>query len=206
MPDDETTNRIYQRATSGRRSFSQRRRLLAAVAVLAAAGIAGGLSLTLGGGGGTSGTGPSGGPHPGGPGGGMALAPWSLSPNVSNGQLTSIDVSLRSVRPDTTLEFKVVHTDASQPTAADSAPSQVVFDQQVTPTVYNSTMQDATHSSWSGTLNPSDWTGGCQAGLYRIEYTFGPDTDSGSTNWFACTGIAGPTGSTGPTGSSTPTG
>lgn len=191
MPDDETTKRIYERATTGRRNVVTRRTLIAAIAVLAAAGIAGGLTATLGGSGGTPAVtdGTVIGPHPGGPGGGMALAPFSLSPNVSNGELTSLEVTLRSTRSDNTLDVKVVRQDGSQ----------VVFSEQVTPTVYDSSMQDATHASWSETLNPSDWSGGCQAGLYRIEYAFGPDTDTGATNWFACTGIVGPTGSNGPT-------
>ena len=193
MPDDETTQRIYQRATSGRRHLVTRRRLVAVAAVLAAAGIAGGLTATLGGGGvrGET-TGPSsGGPRPGGPGGGMSLAPVTMDSNVSGGELTSIDLTLRSVHPDTTLDVKVVHSDASNAADADNASSQVVFDEQESPTVNDTTMEDATHATWSGTLRPSDWTGGCQAGLYRIEYTFGPEADSGSTDWFGCTGLSG---------------
>lgn len=188
VPDDDTTQRIYQQATSGRRRLMTRPRLVAAVAVLAAAGIAGGLTLTLGGGGKTSGS-IQPGLHPGGPGGGMALAPFSLTPHTSSGELSSIDVTLRSTRSDNTLEVKVV--DAS---------NHVVYSEQVTPTVSDSSMQDATHASWTGSLTPGDWTGGCQAGLYRVEYTFGPDTDSGATDWFRCTGIVGPTGASGPTG------
>ena len=59
------------------------------------------------------------------------------------------------------------------------------------PTVLETTMQDATHATWSGTLTPSDWDGGCQNALYRIEYAFGPDGDSGVTDWFRCSGPAG---------------
>ena len=110
----------------------------------------------------------------------MALAPVTMDTNVSNGELTSIDLTLRSVHPDTTLDVKVVSSDGP-----------VVFDEQESPTVLDSTMQDATHATWSGALTPSDWSGGCQAGLYRIEYTFGPDADSGSTDGFRCTGLAG---------------
>jgi hypothetical protein len=189
MPDDDTTKRVYENATKGERRPVQRRRLVIAIAVLALAGIAVVLGVTLGGSKQTAGTPTN--PHPGGPGGVMALAPFSLTPHVTNGELTSLDVTLRSTRSDNTLEVKVVRQDGSQ----------VVFTEQVTPTVYDSAMQDATHASWSGTLTPSDWTGGCQSGLYRIEYAFGPDEDTGATDWFRCTGIAGPTGATGPTGS-----
>jgi hypothetical protein len=186
MPDDKTTQRIYERATSGRRHLVTPRRLVAIVAVFAAAGIAGGLSLTLGGSDGASGpTGTVTGP-PGGPGGGMALAPVTMDTNYSDGVLTSIDLTLRSVHSDTTLDVKVVRSDAAQPADADNASSKVVFDEQESPTVYDTTMQDATHATWSGTLTPSDWSGACQAGLYRIEYSFGPEADSGSTDWFRC--------------------
>ena len=187
MPDDETTQRIYERATTGRRNLATRRVLVGAVALLAAGGIAGGLSATLGGsGGGPAGTVyPPG--HPGGPGGGMALAPVTLDTNYSDGRLASVDVTLRSVRPDRTLDVQVVHSDASQPADADTGSTQAVFDEHESPTVYDTTMQDATHATWSGTLTPSDWSGGCQTGLYRIEYSFGPEADSGSTDSFSCT-------------------
>lgn len=176
MPNEQTTQRVYERATSGRRSLGTRRNLVAVVAVLAAAAIAGVLSLTLGGSGAKTSTGPTGGPHPGGPGGGMALAPVTMNTNYDNGALASIDLTLRSTQPDTTLEVKVVRSDGT-----------VVFDEQESPTVYDSAMQDATHSSWTGTLKPSDWSGGCQSGTYRIDYSFGPTDDSGSTDSFGCT-------------------
>jgi hypothetical protein len=191
MPDEETTQRIYERATSGRRHVVTRRRVIAAVAVLAAAGIAGGLSATLGGGGSSPADTVVTGPHPGGPGGGMALAPVTMDTNYDNGELTSIDLTLRSVHPETTLDVKVVRSDAAQATDAGNASSQVVFDEQESPTVLDTTMQDATHATWSGTLTPSDWSGGCQTGLYRIEYSFGPEADSGSTDWFRCSQPAG---------------
>ena len=187
MPDEKTTQRTYERATSGKRRTVTQRRLVIAVAVLALAGVAAVLGVTLGGGGsktivpGLHGPGPH-------PGGGMALAPFTLTPHVANSELTSLDVTLRSTHPDNTLDVKVVRQYGSQ----------VVFSEQVTPTVYDSSMQDATHASWSGTLNPSDWSGGCQTGLYRVEYAFASYTDA--TDWFRCTGVVGPTGSTRPTG------
>lgn len=187
MPDDETTQKIYENATSGKRRPATRRRVVIAVAVLALAVIAAVLGVMLSGGGNKIQTGPV---HPGGPGGGMALAPFSLTPHVASGELASLDVTLRSTRPDNTLDVKVVRQDGSE----------VVFTEQVAPTVYDSAMQDATHASWSGTLTPSEWTGGCQSGLYRIEYAFGPDSDTGTTDWFACTGLSDSTGATGSSG------
>src|SRR5947209_9192872 len=125
MPDEATTQRPYEGATSGRRRAVTRRGLVVVVAVFAVAGIAAALGLTLGGGGSHGSI--QHGPHPLGPGGGMALAPVSMDTHVGNGELTSIDLTLRSVAPANTLDLKVVRSDASQPADADSAPSHTVF-------------------------------------------------------------------------------
>ncbi len=188
-PDAATAKRAYARATSrgGPRQIVTRRRLVPAVALLAAAGIAGGLSATLGGGGGAAGSRPT---LPGvGGHGGMALNPMTVDFSAANGEFTSIDLTLRSVTASPTLEVKVVRSDASQVPEANNAPSQVVFDEQVSPTVTPSTMQDVTQSTWSGTLTPSDWNGGCQNALYRIEYAF-DGSYTGETAWFQCSGPA----------------
>lgn len=190
-PDNATAQRIYAHATSGRRRPATKRRLVVVLAVLAAAGIAVGLGVTLGGSGGNGhprAIEP--GPHPVPPGGGMALNPVTMDSKVSDGELASIDLTLRSVHPDTTLDVKVVRSDAAQASDADNTSTQVVFDERVTPEVaIDTTIQDATHATWSGTLVPTDWNGGCQTGLYRIEYAFGPTADSGSTDWFRCSGL-----------------
>ena len=188
LPDEATAQRIYRRATSGRRHVVTRRRLVAAVAALAAAGIAGGLSATLGGGASKTPTGP--GPGGGGPATGMSLNPLSVDFAASGHEFTSIDVSVLSPTAETTLRLRVVRSDAAQVSEADSAPSEVVFDEQVSMTVVESDVQDATHSTWSGRLTPSEWTGGCQQALYRIEYDFGTDDSSGSSGWFQCKGPA----------------
>jgi hypothetical protein len=52
---------------------------------------------------------------------------------------------------------------------------------------------DGTLSTWSGTLTPSDWHGGCQDALYWVESTVFPAGSStpwggGYTAWFRCSG------------------
>jgi hypothetical protein len=228
MPDDETTQRTYERATSGRRRLATRPRLVAAVAVIAAAGIAGGITATLGGGGSK---GAQNQPKLPGPGEFMRLNPLTADFTASGGEYTSIAVTLRAVTPATTLHLTVVRSDATQLSEADGAGNTVVFDEQVSPTLLDSAGQDATQSEWSGTLTPSDWTGGCQQAFYRIDWAFGEDGGSSTSGWFQCsgpdvdaanpflfgpapggdipvgvTGDSGPTGWSGPTGATNPSG
>ena len=193
VPDEETTQRIYERATSGRRRMAGRGRLVAVVAVVAVAGIAGGLTAALNGGGSKpSATGgpTGGGPAGGGPAGKISLNPLTTDFSASGNEYTSIDVSLLSMAGDQTLTVRVVRSDASQVADADSAANEVVFDEQVSMTLDDSNPEDGPYSTWSGTLTPSEWTGGCQQALYRIEYDFGTEETSGSSGWFQCSGSA----------------
>ncbi len=212
MPDDETKQRTYERATSGRRRIVTRRRLVAVGAVVAAAGIAGGLSMTLGGGGGSKPPVTNG---PNRPGGFMPLVPLSLTFNRDGQTLTSIDARANNTRyPSATLALEVQHSDAS------GSNIQSVFDETVAMTSTGSTGQDVTVSNWSGSLSPSDWNGGCQDGIYRVRtavYAAGtslahPFTSGNASHfasgWFTCSGASaqGPTGATGTTGAAGPTG
>ena len=183
MPDEETTQRIYQRATSGRRHVMGRRRLVAAVAVIAAAGIAGGLTATLGGGGYKHHDPAAAGP---GPSNKISLNPLTTEFTASGDEYTSIDVSLLSPTSETTLNIGVVRSEASDVAEADSAPYEVVFGEQVAMT--DGSNPEDTYTTWSGTLTPSEWTGGCQQGLYRIDYDFGTEDTAGSSGWFQCSG------------------
>ena len=186
LPDDITTKQIYERATSGRRRPVTRRRLVAAVAVIAAAGIAGGVTATLGGGGSKF---PAVAAAPDGKPGAsrkLMLNPLTTEFTASGDEYTAIDTSLLSIYSDTTLEVRVVRSDASDVSGADNAPYEVVFDEQV-PMTDGSNPED-TFTTWSGTLTPSEWTGGCQQGLYRIDYDFGTEDTAGSSGWFQCSG------------------
>ena len=187
MPDEETTQRTYERATSGRRHHVTRRLLVAVVAVLAAAGLAVGLDATLGGGSHhpalTNPGGPAGGP---GSAGKISLNPLTTDFTASGGEYTSIDVSLLSPTSEPTLNLRVVRSDASNVADAETAPSEAVFYEQVSMT--DGSNPEDTFTRWSGTLKPSEWTGGCQQALYRIVYDFGTDETWGSSGWFQCSG------------------
>ena len=185
VPNEETTQRIYERATSGRRRLVTRNRLVAVAAVIALAGIAGGLSLTLGGG-----SSPKPwviGPAGGGPSGKISLNPLSTEFTAGDNAYSSIDVSLLSIDNATALELRVVRSDASDVADADSAASTVVFDDQVSMND-DGNPEDGSYTTWSGTLTPSEWNGGCQQALYRIEYHFGDSDLYGSSGWFQCSG------------------
>lgn len=191
VPDEDTTQRVYERATTGRRRFVTRRTLIAVVAVLAAAGIAGGLTVALSGSGSKSPTESSaaGGPGPGA--GGISkigLNPLSTNFTADGNQYTAIDVSLLSMAGDQPVTVRVVRSSASDVADADTASNDVVFEEHVATTTDNSNPEDGSLSTWSGTLKPSEWTGGCQEALYRIEYTFGSSGIDSSSAWFQCSG------------------
>ena len=187
MPDAETTQRIYERATSGRRHLVTKRRLIAVLAVLALAAITGGLSLTLGGG-----SSPKPwviGPAGGGPASKISLNPLTTDFTADGNEYTSIDASLLSIDNATTLELRVVRSDASDVADADSAANTIVFDEQVSMND-DGNPEDGPYTTWSGTFTPSEWNGGCQQALYRIEYHFGDSDLYGSSGWFQCSGPA----------------
>jgi hypothetical protein len=183
VPDDQTTQQIYERATSGRRRLATRNRLVAVAAVLALAGLAGGLTAAFTGGGS---------PKPwkiesaaGGASGKLMLNPLSTTFTADGNEYSAIDVSLLSMTA-TSLEVRVVRSDAADVADADSAPNSVVFDEQGVTT--DSSNPEDTYTTWSGTLTPSEWNGGCQQALYRIEYHFGDSDLYGSSGWFQCSG------------------
>ena len=186
MPDEETTQRIYERSTSGRRRLVTRNRLVAVAAVLALAGIAGGLTATLGGGSKAPGTGGA----AGGPGTGISLNPLTTDFTANGNEYSRIDVTLLSPTGESTLNLRVVRSDASNVADADTAANEVVFDEHVAMTPVDTGVPDAAQSTWSGALTPSDWTGGCQQALYRIEYDFGSADTSSWSGWFQCSGPA----------------
>ncbi|MDX6481188.1 MAG: hypothetical protein QOG85_1698 [Gaiellaceae bacterium] len=185
MPDEETTQRIYERATSGRRRLATRNRLVAVAAVMALAGLAAGLSLTLGGG-----SSPKPwviGPAGGGPAGKISLNPLTTEFTADGNAYSSIDASLLSIDNATAVELRVVRSDAADVADADSAASTVVFDDQAS-MADDGNPEDGSYTTWSGTLTPNEWDGGCQQALYRIEYHIGDSDLYGSSGWFQCSG------------------
>jgi hypothetical protein len=219
-PDDETRRRIYAYATGGGSKSSARHpgwgtthlrfpatprlrwRLALSGAVLVCAAVGAVITTNIIGRSGGSSlprigarTQPSGASR-----GLPGFLPLQVAFTRSGQTLTSIAVSVKSSTADATLQLQVLHSDASQPQQAtnDPAQSQVVFRQQMPLTNTGSTAADGSLSEWSGALSPSDWTGGCEAGLYTIKADVVPSGSSfdnppaGSSNaetaWFSCTG------------------
>jgi hypothetical protein len=187
--DEDTAHRIYSRATSGRRRLPRRRLVLAIAAVAAAGGIVGGISATLDGGSGKTSVGV--------PGGGRNLVYRYQSEQFSGSghSVTSIGMTIRASIADATLQVQVFRSDTLQqpPPSPDNAGSRLVFQEQVPMTNLASAEPDGTLSTWSGTLSPSAWDGGCQNALYRIQTTVYPAGSStewgdGYTAWFQCSG------------------
>lgn len=118
---------------------------------------------------------------------------------VHNGaSLSSIAVTLNPNVANASVQIEIVHTNATSADAyAGKAQTQVVFQKDVSTSAVASS---ANESGWSGTLNPSLWTGGCQSGLYQIQYlaippgrtfanaTAQPGSEYGASEWFSCGG------------------
>jgi hypothetical protein len=216
FPDDATARRIYFRAKAEPRRVVTRGRVALAVAVLAAAGTVVALGTTPGrrAGAPTVRSGPTGSTAPGGAGPTDGNNPPTVHFTASGNEYTSIDLTIRSSTPEAIGRVLVFRSDASDAHKADNAPDHVVFREQVSVTSVKPTAVDPTQSTWSGTLTPSEWAGGCQHALYRITFDFGyppRNLDAGGwTGWFQCKGpevdpanpfpAQGPTGQLGPTG------
>ena len=111
----------------------------------------------------------------------------------ANGQLTSIDVTVRAATLGGTAQVQVVRGPIEgQETAS---PSQVVFQEQVPMTDISSPPNASPGavplSSWSGTLSPTTWNGGCQGGPYELTVTVSPavnPTTGGTSGEYAESG------------------
>jgi hypothetical protein len=139
---------------------------------------------------------------------------WVNVNRGSDGTLQSVDVRVHSYSANDTVELKVVH---STPGGGDT----VVYTTQVTtgtsasscptgptghsgPTGRTGPIVECGNlgSSWTGTLVPSDWTGGCDS---SGDYWISSGTVKSQT--FTCDASqAGPTGQVGPTANNGPTG
>lgn len=231
-PDEETMQRAYAYATSGASSgWQQSLRLLpvhplrlrfalpAAAAICAAVvgaviftGALGGSGthpatygsggLSLGGGSGSkagsSGSNPPAkrGARP------MGFTPITLNATRSGQTITSIAVTLNSSVADATLQLQVLRGD---PYGPDSG-RHVVFQEQVPmsniASPANGPPGTVALSTWSGTLSPSDWEGGCQDALYTVAFATVPvgssfdnppsGSNSGWSRWFNCSGGSNP--------------
>jgi hypothetical protein len=116
----------------------------------------------------------------------------------SGGALSSIAVTLTPNVANASIQVRVVHSDATSYAEAYAGSAQVVFQEQVSTTTPPAS--SSAFSTWSGTLSPSDWNGGCQSGLYQIKWvavqpgtsfanaSAAPGNEVGASEWFSCTG------------------
>jgi hypothetical protein len=98
--------------------------------------------------------------------------------------ITSIDVTVNSSSRDATMQLQVLR---GNPYGPDSG-RKVVFQKQVPMTDIASPAAGPTGtvalSTWSGTLSPSDWNGGCQNALYAVKAQGQGMTTL--SQWFSC--------------------
>jgi len=202
-PDEESVRRAYAYATSQPRAAGPRlslsrvsplrlRVVLPAAAAICAAAVALIATGTLAGGGATHTPRPT--VHGDqSPGGGLQISYFH-----SGGALSSIAVTLNPNVANASVQLQVVHSEATSYAEAYAGSTQVVFQKQVSTTTPSAS--SSALSTWSGTLSPSDWSGGCQSGLYQIKWVaVGPGTsfanaasepgnEVGASEWFSCTG------------------
>ena len=85
----------------------------------------------------------------------------SVKYNRSGKELKSVHVTVNPTFPNAKIEIQVLHIgDTSTSTAGET----IVFKKQVSA----KNIPAGTASTWSGTLAPTDWNGGCKAGIYWI--------------------------------------
>ena len=111
--------------------------------------------------------------------------------------VTAIDLAVNSPTSDASLQVQVLRSNATQPLQAmqeSRTDQQVVYQERVSMTNL-APPADAipgvtSLATWSGTLSPSDWTGGCQNSLYTVEISItakdGTPVRSGNSKWFTC--------------------
>jgi len=155
LPDDATAQRLYAQATSERRLL--RGRFVIVIALVVTAAIAGVLSTALD----SQTTHPARGQTTQQVGGHLRLFVPVTDVNItrSGHAVTSISFTVRDANiPDAMLAIQVLKKDDGQ----------IVFEERVPMMNTGSTDPDTPVSVWSGTLSPSDWTGGCQDAEYMI--------------------------------------
>jgi hypothetical protein len=158
LPNEETKQRIYSRATGRHRRLPRRK--LVSVIMVAVAAVAGVGAAALAGAF-TGGATPTSRTHPSGGGLDAPYDALTVTPNRNDdGTLASISVTVKPDIANATSEIEVLHSDGSA-----TGTTEVVFREQVSTTPLPG--PDGL-STWSGTLYPSDWTGGCQSGTYGI--------------------------------------
>jgi hypothetical protein len=104
---------------------------------------------------------------------GPYFIPLELHFNHDGGHLNSIDVTVNAATLGGTVRVRVV-----QGVIDEAHTGQVVYEETVPMTDIASPVNGPPGlellSSWSGTLSPSDWTGGCGEGPYEITVQVDP--------------------------------
>lgn len=94
---------------------------------------------------------------------------FDMTFNRGPGGLKSVHVTVRATTLGGTAELEVVR---GRVNAQDVTPDEVVFKERVPMTNISSTRLGPPGtqilSTWSGTLSPSDWRGGCRRGPFEI--------------------------------------
>jgi hypothetical protein len=191
LPDEATARRIYACATSAPRRMPRRRLAVAIAVSLVVAAIALAFSGLFGS--------PKQSQSPRVP---PAYEPLQLTFTRSGQTITAIAVTANDPTPDAVLQLQVRHSDASVLEAMNGN-SDVVFQEQVPMSDIASPASGPSGtvalSTWSGTLSPSDWDGGCQGAnaIYSVRAVIVPAGDSfggqvdgrrdeTDSRWFSC--------------------
>jgi hypothetical protein len=121
------------------------------------------------------------------------VSPLRLDFTRSGSVITAVAVDVNAPIPNAMLQLQVLRGTTER---------QVVFQEQLpmtnaTPPTGSSTGAVA-YSSWSGVLNPSNWTGGCQNASYTVSITVVPQSGGSNSSasgsqtaeapWFTCSG------------------
>jgi len=141
----------------------------------------------------------------------LGFAPIALDFVRSHGEIESIAVTVNAALSDAGMVLRVLRGNPYGPelTSDDFAQGrEVVFEKQLRMRNLPSSMIPShvaadrgsfAVSTWSGTLLPDDWAGGCQKTLYSVTARVSALTDPGFANgsragsaWFSCAGYACP--------------
>jgi hypothetical protein len=167
--DEPAWDDVLARAGKRRARLPRGRLVLALAACLVAAAfaafLAGAFSSTPGT---TGGLGP--GPY---------FNPLELQFKHNGGRLTSIDATVNAATLGGTVLIQVVQGQIDGPESA--AQGKIVFQDRFPMTDLSSPVSGPPGlellSTWSGTLSPSDWTGGCGSGPYEITVQVTPEVN-----------------------------
>jgi hypothetical protein len=125
----------------------------------------------------------------------MGYEPITLDFTRSGQQITSISVTVNAPIRDATTRLQVLRTQNRVCPACSNAEHQVVFQEQVPMTNIASPAEGppgvVALSTWSGTLSPSNWNGGCQNAFYTVAFESAPSgspipSQSGNAAYFTC--------------------